>query len=134
MNSQQLNSFLRRANYDRITVPDMNYVRRLITQALPGRIHRRMTGIKLLKRNVILEANRLRIIQRHIINLATNHFWQILPISQRNQFTTLANRVNSMNPNYTSRRDTLYRISQIPEQQETNNEFEDMFFHGSSFP
>ncbi|CAG8498298.1 6027_t:CDS:1 [Funneliformis caledonium] len=129
----QLSSLLRQANYDRIIAPDMNYVRRLISRVLPGRISRRMTGKKLLKRNVIREANRLQIIQRHIINLATDHYWQLLPIFQRNKFTTLANRVNSMNPNYTVHRDTLYRISQIPERQETNNEFEDMFFHGTSF-
>ncbi|CAG8560348.1 11079_t:CDS:2 [Funneliformis mosseae] len=63
----------------------------------------------------------------------TDHYWQLLPIFQRNKFTTLANHVNSMNPNYTVHRDTLDRISQIPERQETNNEFEDMFFHGTSF-
>ncbi|CAG8542594.1 6001_t:CDS:1 [Funneliformis mosseae] len=130
-----LNNFLSQVNPDRIKVPDINDGMNLIARARSGRIIRRMSGKRLMKRNVIHEANRLQIIiQRHIINLATNHFWGLLLISQRNQFTTLANRVNSMNPNYTVRMDTLFRISQITGRQDTNSEFEDMFYHGSTFP
>ncbi|CAI2172368.1 10115_t:CDS:1 [Funneliformis geosporum] len=132
--NNQLNYLLRQVNYNTIKAPDIQYVRNLISQVMNGRNYRRMTGRKLLKRNVILEANRVNFHYRHIINLATNHFWSHLTVSQRNQFTTLANRVNFMNPNYTIRMDTLLRISQLTGRQETTSEFADMFYHGSSFP
>ncbi|CAI2169877.1 18663_t:CDS:1 [Funneliformis geosporum] len=132
--NNHLDYLLTQVNYDTIIVPDIQYVRILIATVMRGRNYRRMTGKILLKRNVILEANRINFHYRHIINLATDHFWSLLPVSQRSQFTTLANRVNFMNPNYNIRMDTLLRISQLTERQETTSEFADMLYHGSSFP
>ncbi|CAG8591844.1 17164_t:CDS:2 [Funneliformis caledonium] len=90
-----------------------------------------MSGVKLMKRNVIREANRLHIFHRLIISQATILLWRGLTVSQRNQFTTFANLVNHINPTYTARRRTLlFWIHLITQRQVTNNEYADMLYNG----
>jgi hypothetical protein len=88
-----------------------------------------------LKWNVILEAQRLGI-DKPIIHLATKLIWNLkLSITQRNQFTTLANNANEINNNVllVNNTDTINRIIQIDSPQETNNPFELNFFNGTKF-
>ncbi|CAI2162750.1 15922_t:CDS:2 [Funneliformis geosporum] len=93
-----------------------------------------MTGKKLMKKNILVEAARIRLNNRYIINLVTDHLWDHhLMDYLKNQFTTFADRINSINPYVTSHMNALSRIRQIPDRQNTNSVFQDQFFHGSSF-
>src|SRR5581483_7443375 len=87
------------------------------------------SGKDLIKLNVEGEARRLRLYNRHIINLATDYIWDELSTpSQRNRFINIANNLNRINNN-----DTLNQIARLTTPQVTNDPFENDFFNGTSF-
>ncbi|CAI2183163.1 17223_t:CDS:1 [Funneliformis geosporum] len=132
-----LNDFLNRINYNNIYLfPYNNNAQIFAALARNGRRFQRLTGKGLMKRNIIREANRLRIRRQHIINLATNKIWNmVLTTSQRNRFNSLAENVNHINRTMNdAKNNTLDRITQITMPQATNNLYENNFFNGTNFP
>jgi hypothetical protein len=132
------NNFLDRINYSNVyLLPCNNNARMLAAQARNGRRVQSLTGKGLLKRNVEREARRLQLYNRYIINLATDHIWNLRStFFQRSQFINLANGANSINQNRVSRivnAETLYRISQITIPQITSDLFANNLFGGTSF-
>jgi hypothetical protein len=134
---KNLNDFLNRINYEKIY--ELPYGDKPLMVASHARNFNttipKLTGFSLLKWNVILEAQRLGI-DKPIIHLATKLIWNLkLSITQRNQFTTLANNANEINNNVllVNNTDTINRIIQIDSPQETNNPFELNFFNGTKF-
>src|SRR5437868_852809 len=79
-----LNNFLDRINYNNIyQLPYNNNAQILATQARNGRRVQELTGKNLIKRNVGREANRLRLHNRYLINLATDYIWLHSTSTQR---------------------------------------------------
>ena len=134
-----LNSFLNRIDYN-----NLNHFSYDINAQGSGR--RRITGKDLMKQNVERESHRLRIHNRHIIDLATNYIWssRLTPF-QKNQFINLAKDANSANDINQDREisrirrinvnntETIDRIARIATPQVTDNPFENNFFNGTSF-
>src|SRR3954451_21051898 len=131
-----LNDFLSNLNYDVIYLLPFNNDSHMVSaHARNGARIQILTGRDLLKWNVILEAQRLQLHNRLVINLATNRIWRLRCTRfQRQQFTSLANDSNSINQNL--RRvidDTLNRIAQMNIPQVSNNSLENNFYNGTKF-
>src|SRR5207249_1204416 len=99
-----LEHFLNHINYNVIyQLPHNNNAQILAAQSRNIRRVQRLTGKKLMKRNVEREALRLQINSRYIINLATDHIWNFSTPCQRNRFINLATNANHLNQNRVSR-------------------------------
>src|ERR1044072_6750449 len=131
------NNFLDRINYNNVhSLPYNNNARILAALSRNGRRIRTLTGKDLMKQNVMREAHRLQIYNRFLINLATDHIWNLRSTDfQRYRFINLANNTNNINQKRVPRirrirrinntnTNTLDRIAQITTPQITNNSFE----------
>lgn len=87
----------------------------LATQFRNDTIFTSITGEDLLRRNMEHEAHLNNQHDQHIINLATDVFWNTrLSHLQRNQFTNLANDVNVINEiHFQASNDAHIRMSQL---------------------
>ncbi|CAB4483419.1 hypothetical protein RhiirA5_423844 [Rhizophagus irregularis] len=131
-----LSDFLNHINYNIIhQLPHNNNPNVLAAQTRVGKRVQRLTGFKLMKRNVKLEAERLQLYDQYLINLATSKIWSLRTSrSQRQQFINLANDANNINQNMmTENNANINRISQINNSQKVKNQFEDNFFNGTKF-
>src|SRR4051794_1999602 len=127
MSTQLISCLLNRINYNNVNLlPYNNDAEILASQIRSGKMTQILTGKGLMKLNVEREARRLQLYDRYIIDLATDKIWNLhLTSSQRNQFISLANDANNINKRIDFiNDDTIERITRIPTQQITNNNFE----------
>ncbi|PKC60946.1 hypothetical protein RhiirA1_488865 [Rhizophagus irregularis] len=135
-NLNSIQNFLNNLNYNNIYLYPFN------NDPLKVAIHVRnfteiqvLTGEELLLWNVEREALRLQVNNRNIIHLATNDIWNLhLTDLQKNQFTDLADKANSINQDFVqTNEDTLNRIYQIDLLQGANTPLENHIFNGVAF-
>src|SRR5438046_10060526 len=86
-----LDNFLIQANYDNI-----HHLHDAQTLADQSR-NQIISGKDLVKRNVEHEARQLRMHNQHLVNLATEHIWNLLTSPHKNRFERLANDANDIN-------------------------------------
>ncbi|RIA98057.1 hypothetical protein C1645_813288 [Glomus cerebriforme] len=132
-----IDEFLNRINHEKIyELPYDNNPLMVATRARNcSTTIKKLTGQSLLKWNVKLEAQRLKINNNYIINLSTEYIWNFyLSDSQRDRFISLANNVNDINRHVSmiNNTDTINRIFRL-DQQKSNNPFVENFFNGTPF-
>ncbi|CAI2183337.1 18582_t:CDS:1 [Funneliformis geosporum] len=134
-----LNTFLNNINYNNVhSLPCNNDAQLLANRSRRhGRRVQILTGKNLMKRNVVREAHRLNIFNRHLINLAADTIWNLrLTPFQRGRFIILATSANIINQFPISQTRLIQHnpntIDQINTHRDTND-LEQSIFNGTDF-